>query len=216
MATGGGPPGPLTTQPDRGDEETVPSHLCVQCKSELKDPHFLCCLHFVCKACLGQVKRQYDRLKCPECEDTSTHPIPDGKRNQKECPPAAEVQCVPVRCTSLAQNMEKSRLLRRLNNSEPIFCNNCNYCESPAIVVCFNCNAFMCHACNLAHVSALTKGHTVKLLSQFHSTSPLVLPSIVTPTTCPITTRNLSSISVIIVTPSCVSPAFWKMVQCTR
>lgn len=189
METGGGPPELSETQPDKGEEETVPSLFCVQCTRELIEPHLLCCLHFVCKKCLGEVEQQDGRLKCPECEDTSTYPIPLGEHNWKECPPAAEVQCVPVRCESLAQHIEDHRLLQRLTDGKPIPCNNCNKSECPATVVCFNCKTFLCQKCNEAHhiLAKLTEGHTVKSLSELHSRSPSILRSIVhvTPTTCP-------------------------------
>ena len=202
MATGGGPPDPSApkkcTQSNREREEgeesgpTEPSLLCVQCTRELRDPHLLCCLHCVCKECLERVKQQDGRLKCPQCGDTSTH-SPPGQHSVRTCrPPTAEVQCVPVRCVSLAQHIEDRRLLQKIR-SEPILCSNsvCDNPESPAVVVCFKYEEFLCQTCSLAHrlMAKLTEGHTVKSLSELRSLPSSVLRSLVsqtvTPVTCP-------------------------------
>ena len=200
MATGGGPPDPSapkkSTQSDREGEEsgpTEPSLLCVQCTRELRDPHLLCCLHCVCKECLERVEQQDGRLKCPQCGDTSTH-SPPGEHSVRTCrPPTAEVQCVPVRCVSLAQHIEDRKLLQKITSSEPILCSNsvCDNPESPAVVVCFKCEEFLCQTCSLAHrlMAKFTEGHTVKSLSELRSLPSSVLRSLVPPTvtlvTCP-------------------------------
>ena len=201
MATGGGPPDPSapkgSTQSDREGEEsapTAPSLLCVLCAQELRDPHLLCCLHLACKECLGRVEQQDGRLKCPQCGDTSTHP-PQGQRSVRICrPPTAEVQCVPVRCVSLAQHIEACKLLQKVTSGEPILCSNsvCDSPESPAVVLCFNCDEFLCQLCYAAHrrmPKKISEGHTVKTLSVLRSLPPSVLqslvPQTVTPVTCP-------------------------------
>ena len=201
MATGGGPPDPSapkgSTQSDREGEESgpaEPSLLCVHCTHELRDPHLLCCLHCVCKECLERVEQQDGRLKCPQCGDTSTHP-PPGQHSVRTChPPTAEVQCVPVRCVSLAQHIEDRKLLQKIRSGEPILCSNsvCRSPESPAVVVCFKCEEFLCQPCHEAHQlmpKKFTEGHTVKSLSELRSLSPSVLQSLVsqtvTPVTCP-------------------------------
>ena len=160
MATGGGPPDPSapkgSTQSDREGEEsapTAPSLLCVLCTQELRDPHLLCCLHLVCKQCLGRVEQQDGRLKCPQCGDTLTHP-PQEQCIGRTChPPTAEVQCVPVRCVSLAQHIEACKLLQKITSGERILCSNsvCDNPDSPAVVVCFKCEEFLCQACNTGH-----------------------------------------------------------------
>ena len=201
MATGGGPPdlsAPKgSTQSDREGEEsapTAPSLLCVLCAQELRDPHLLCCLHLVCKECLGRVEQQDGRLKCPQCGDTSTHP-PQGQRSVRTCrPPTAEVQCVPVRCVSLVQHIEARKLLQKITSGEPILCSNsvCDSPESPAVVLCFKCDEFLCQLCYAAHrrmPKKISEGHTVKTLSELRSLPPSVLqslvPQTVTPVTCP-------------------------------
>ena len=200
MATGGGPPDPSapkgSTQSEREGEEsapTAPSLLCVLCAQELRDPHFLCCLHLVCKECLGRVEQQDGRLKCPQCGDTSTHP-PQGQRSMRICRPStAEVQCVPVRCLSLAQHIEAYKLLQKFRCGELILCSNaiCSHSAVPAVVLCFDCEDYLCESCHVSHqrMVKFTKGHTVKTLSELRSLPPSVLqslvPQTVTPVTCP-------------------------------
>ena len=200
MATGGGPPDPSapkgSTQSDRDGEKsapTAPSLLCVLCAQELRDPHLLCCLHLVCKECLGRVEQQDGRLKCPQCGVTSTHP-PQGQNSVRTCrPPTAEVQCVPVRCLSLAQHIEARKLLQKIRSGELILCSNsgCENPDSPAVVLCFKCEEFLCQACNTGHriMTKFTQDHTVKTLSELRSlpTSALqsLVPQTVTPVTCP-------------------------------
>ena len=201
MATGGGPPDPSipkgSNQSDKEEEEGAPAEpslLCVQCTHELRDPHLLCCLHCVCAECLGRVEQQDGRLKCPQCGDTSTHP-PQGQHSVRTCRPSTtEVQCIPVRCVSLAQHIEDCKLLQKITSGEPILCSNsvCDNPESPAVVMCFKCEEFLCQACNTGHRLMLKKfseGHTVKSLSELRSLPPSVLrslvPQSVTPATCP-------------------------------
>ena len=200
MATGGGPPelsAPKgSTQSDQEEEESgraEPSLLCVQCTRELRDPHLLCCLHCVCKVCLERVEQKDGRLKCPQCGDTSTHP-PQGQHSVRTCRPStAEVQCVPVHCVSLARHIEDRKLLQKITTSEPILCSNsvCDNPQSPAVVVCFKCEEFLCQPCSTGHrlMAKLTEGHTVKSLSELRSLPPSVLqsliPQTVTPITCP-------------------------------
>ena len=188
MATGGGPPDSSapkgsTLSDGEGDESgpTAPSLLCVLCTQELRDPHLLCCLHLVCKECLGRVEQQDDRLKCPQCGDTSTHPLQGQNSMRTCCPPTAEEQCVPVRCVSLAQHIEACKLLQKIASGEPILCINsgCDDPDSPAVVMCFKCKEFLCQPCNTGHrlMTKLTKDHTVKTLSELHSLPPSVLRS---------------------------------------
>ena len=203
MATGGGPHDPSvpkgSTQSDREGEESGPTEhslLCVQCTRELRDPHLLCCLHCVCKECLERVEQQDGRLKCPQCGDTSTHDHPpQGQHSVRTCrSPTAEVQCVPVRCVSLAQHIEDRKLLQKIRSGDPILCSNsvCRNPESLAVVVCFKCEEFLCQPCHEAHQlmpKKFTEGHTVKSLSELRSLPPSVLqslvPQTVTPVTCP-------------------------------
>ena len=188
MATGGGPPDPSASAPkgsnqsDREGEEsapTAPSLLCVLCAQELRDPHLLCCLHLVCKECLGRVEQQDGRLKCPQCGDTSTHP-PRDEHGVRTCRPStAEVQCVHVRCVPLARHIEARKLIQKITSGELILCSNsvCDNPDSPAVVVCFKCKEFLCQACNTGHrlMAKFTQDHTVKTLSELHSLPPSVL-----------------------------------------
>ena len=201
MATGGGPPdlsAPKgSTQSEREGEEgapTAPSLLCVLCAQELRDPHLLCCLHLVCKECLGRVEQQDGRLKCTQCGDTCTLP-PQDQNSMRTCrPTTAEVQCVPVRCVSLAQHIEACKLLQKITGGERILCSNsvCDNPGSPAVVVCFKCKEFLCQACNTGHrlmAKKFSEGHMVKTLSELCSLPPSALRSLVsqtvTPVTCP-------------------------------
>ena len=201
MATGGGPPDPSapkgSAQSDREGEEsapTAPSLHCVLCIQELRDPHLLCCLHLVCKECLGRVEQQDGRLKCPQCGDTSTHP-PQEQCSVRTCHPStAEVQCVPIRCVSLAQHIETYKLLQKITSGKLILCSNsvCDTPDSLAVVLCFQCEEFLCQQCNALHCrmpKKVSEGHTMKTLSELHSLPPSVLrslvPQTVTPVTCP-------------------------------
>ena len=200
MATGGGPPEPSalkgSTQSDKEEEESgpaEPSLLCVQCTRELRDPHLLCCLHCVCAECLGRMEQQDGRLKCPQCGDTSTHP-PQGQHSVRTCRPStAEVQCIPVRCVSLAQHIEDRKLLQKITSGEQVLCSNgpCSQSAVPAVVLCFDCKDYLCESCHLSHqrMVKLSKGHMVKSLSELRSLPPSVLQSLVpqsvTPATCP-------------------------------
>ena len=197
MATGGGPPDPSApkgrTQSDREGEEstpTAPSLLCVLCTQELRDPYLLCCLHLVCKECLGRIEQQDGSLKCPQCGDTSTHP-PRGQHSVGICrPPTAEVQCVPVRCVSLAQHIVARKLLKKITSGELILCSNatCTHSAVPAVALCFDCEDYLCESCHASHqrMVKFTKGHTVRTLSELHSMPPSVLCSLVPQTvTCP-------------------------------
>ena len=185
-----------STQFYKEEEESAPadpSLLCVQCTRELRDPHLLCCLHCVCAECLGRVEQQDGRLKCPQCGDTSTH-SPQGAHSMRNCRPStAEVQCIPVRCVSLAQHIEDRKLLQKITSSKEVLCSNSD-CESPgslAVAMCFKCEEFLCQPCNTGHrlMGKLTKDHTVKSLSELRALSPSVLrslvPQSVTPSTCP-------------------------------
>ena len=201
MATGGGPPEPSapkrSTQSDKEEEEGAPAEpslLCVQCTHELRDPHLLCCLHCVCAECLERVEQQNGRLKCPQCGDTSTHP-PQGQHSVRTCcPSTADVQCVPVRCVSLAQHIEDRKLPQKITSSEEILCSNndCENSESLAVVMCFKCDEFLCQTCTSAHrmmAKKFSEGHMVKSLSELRSLPLSVLQSLVpqsvNPATCP-------------------------------
>ena len=198
MATGGGSPelsAPKgSAQSDKKEEEStavVPSLFCVQCTEELRDPHILCCLHYICRECLERVEQQNGRVKCPKCGDTSTHS--QSQHSVRTCRPStAEVQCVPIRCVSLAQHIEARKLLQKITSSEAILCSNsdCDTVESPAIVVCFTCQEFLCEICNAAHRMMSKKlfpsRHTVKSVSELRSLAPAVLWSFVPQTVTPI------------------------------
>ena len=173
---------------------TAPSLLCVLCTEELRDPHLLCCLHLVCKECLGKVEQQDSCLKCPQCGDTSTH-YPQGQHSVRTCRlPTEEVHCVPVRCVSLAHHIEACKLLQMIKSGEMIFCSNsvCDTPDSPAVVLCFKCKQFQCQSCHSAHrlmAKNFFESHTVKTLFELRSLPHSVLwslvPQTVTPVTCP-------------------------------
>ena len=203
MATGSGPPElPVpkgSTQSDQEEEESgpaEPSLLCVQCTHELRDPHLLCCLHCVCKECLGRVEQQDGLLKCPQYGDSSTHTTQGqyDMTSMRTCRPStAEVQCVPVHCVALTKNSEDCKLLQTIISGEPVLCSN-TVCDNPqfrAVVVCFKCEEFLCQPCNTGHrlMAKFTEGHTVKSLSELRSLPLSVLrslvPQTVTPATCP-------------------------------
>ena len=200
MATGGGPPDSSapkgSTQSDKEEEEgapTEPSLLCVQCTHELRDPHLLCCLHCVCAECLERVEQQDGCLKCPQCGDTSTH-RPQGQHSVRTCRPSTtEVQCIPVRCVSLAQHIEDCKLLQKITSGEQVLCSNatCGQSAATAVILCFDCEDYLCESCHSSHqrMGKFTKGHTVKSLPELRSLPPSVLRSLVSqsvvPATCP-------------------------------
>ena len=100
---------------------------------------------------------------------------------------------MPVRCVSLAQHIETYKLLQKITSDELILCSNsvCDSPDSPAVVLCFKCEEFLCQACNTGHrlMAKFTEGHSVKILSELRSMPPSVLwsfvPQTVTPVTCP-------------------------------
>ena len=108
-------------------------------------------------------------------------------------PSTAEVQCVPVRCVSLAQHIETCKLLQKITSDEPILCSNatCSHSAVPAVVLCFDCEDYLCESCHASHqrMVKFTKGHTVKTLSELRFLPPSVLrslvPQTVTTVTCP-------------------------------
>ena len=94
----------------------------------------------------------------------------------------------------LAQHIEDRKLLQKITSSKEILCSNsdCENPESPAVVICFKCDEFLCQTCTSAHrmmAKKFSEGHTVKSLSELRSLSPSVLrslvPQSVTPATCP-------------------------------
>ena len=95
---------------------------------------------------------------------------------------------------SLAQHIEAYKLLQKITSDEQILCSNsvCDSPEYPAVVLCFQCEEFLCQQCNELHrrmPKKVSEGHTVKTLSELHSLPPSVLrslvPHTVTPVTCP-------------------------------
>ena len=138
-----------------------PSLLCVQCTRELRDPHLLCCLHCACKECLGRVEQQDGRLKCPQCEDTSTvtHPTEPEPISQSHCF-STTVGRVPVPIT--INRREKAALM-----SVPITCTN-QFCSLPAppaaVVQCVDCEEHLCTKCLEGHrmMGKLTERHVVR------------------------------------------------------
>ena len=200
MSTDGGPPEPSapkgSTQSDKEEEDGAPAEpslLCVQCTHELRDPHLLCCLHCVCAECLEKMEQHNGCLKCPQCGNTYTH-YHQSQHSVRSCRSStAEVQCIPVRCVSLAQHIEDCKLLQKITSGEQVLCSNatCDQSVAPAIVLCFDCEDYLCESCHISHqrMGKLTKSHTVKSLSELRSLPPSVLQSlvsqIVTPATCP-------------------------------
>ena len=151
----------------------APDTSCVQCKNELCDPHFLCCMHSVCRECLLAVKRQDGRLQCPKCNDNATCAPQEQPRSVKACK-VVEALCAPVRNGPLRRYIEGRKIVQMVRrDSPPVVCGNtsCKTSGAKAVAFCTDCWKFFCSACLDGHqlMSDFTGGHTVKSIKELAS-----------------------------------------------
>ena len=157
------------------EQESVvvePDMTCGHCKRELNNPYLLCCLHSVCKGCLPNMVVENDRLKCPQCGDTSTY-CNDERDHKKECG-VSSARCCPVPNGPLARYIEATKIVQKIANNIAIACGNkkCKTADSPSVVFCMDCDTFLCERCFDGHeVMSAYDDHTVKTLEDIPTLS---------------------------------------------
>ena len=161
----------------RTEEEEVflvaPDTSCVQCKKELCDPHFLCCMHSVCRECLLAVKQQDGRLQCPKCNNNATRAPQEQPHSVNACK-VVEAQCAPVRNGPLGRYIEGGKIVQMVRrDSPPVVCGNtlCKSHNTKAVAFCIDCWKFFCPACHESHqvMGDLMGGHTIKSIDELAS-----------------------------------------------
>ena len=174
MAEGPDPANPSSQDESSHQEPIVvePDVTCGHCKRELNNPYLLCCLHSVCRECLPNMVLENDRLKCPQCGDTSTH-CNTEKGHKKECG-VSSARCCPVPNGPLARYIEGTKIVQKIASDVAIPCGNkkCKRANSPSVVFCMDCNTFLCERCLDAHeMMSAYDNHTVKTLEDIHTLS---------------------------------------------
>ena len=175
MAEGPDPASQSSQNKSSSQEEEEPAIIepdvtCGHCKKELNNPYLLCCLHSVCAECLPNMVVENVRLKCSQCEDTSTA-WNDGKMSESECR-VDSVHCFPVPNGPLACYIEGMKIVRKVTSNVAIPCGNkrCRSGDSPSTVYCIDCSKFLCERCHGGHeLMDAFEDHTVKLLEDLHS-----------------------------------------------
>ena len=165
-----------------------PDVTCGHCKRELNNPYLLCCLHSVCSECLPSMVVENGCLKCPKCEDTSTH-CNDRKVMESECR-VDSLRCVPVPNGLLARYIKGMKIVQKVTLNVPTPCGSkrCKSGDSPSIVFCTDCDTFMCEHCYDAHeMIGIFDKHTVKTLEEIPTQNATDLQSSKSSTasTCP-------------------------------
>ena len=177
-------------QEDQAPVIVEPDVTCGHCKRELNNPYLLCCLHSVCKDCLPNLEAKDGRLKCTQCEDTSTH-CNDRKILESECR-VESLLCVPVPNDPLARYIEGLKVAEQLQRST-IPCGNkaCQTENEPSVVFCVECAMYLCPHCRDSHkaLAYLIGPHTMKPLDDIRSLNPqehgVFFSKTTTPSTCP-------------------------------
>ena len=137
---------------------------CVICKTTVKNPHLLPCMHSVCFSCeLSSARRGgtflYDVMKpaeeeisavlCPICNEA--FPVPKGGFLEN---------------TYLARKMTKDELLRKMAADEQQKCEVCEK-EDLAEHYCEDCKDFLCPSCTTFHRQfKATKKHIIKAIQE--------------------------------------------------
>ena len=199
----------------REDQEPVivePDVMCGHCKRELDNPYLLCCQHSVCKDCLPNLEVKDNRLKCTQCEDTSTH-CNDRKMVGNECR-VDSLHCVPVPNGPLARYIKGLKVAEHLQRTT-IPCGNktCKSTNKPSesAVFCVECSLYLCPHCRDSHeaLAYLIGPHIMKPLDEVRSLDPsttwgLSSQRLPPPVPVPNITEKFSNIAVNSVMYSCV------------
>ena len=128
---------------------------CSVCMTTLTDPKILPCLHTFCLHCLNGILRtsgRYDIFTCPEC------------RKEVQVPSSGNLQDLP---TNFRMNSLLDVLAIKECHTAGVKCANCDK-SSRHSSYCFQCCAFWCDECIIAHnLIKANKEHRVLALKDF-------------------------------------------------
>ena len=133
----------------------VATHLtCPICYELYKKPKYLPCYHSYCEECLVKLQKGSD-ITCPECRKTSA--IPTGGINQ-----------LPNNFF-INRIVDEIALKKKVTGEEEVRCDLCVR-EDAAIVLCFDCGAFLCSHCQEYHkYSRDYQGHSMSQLKELRA-----------------------------------------------
>ena len=128
---------------------------CSVCMTTFTDPKILPCLHTFCLHCLNGILRtsgRYDIFACPEC------------RKEVKVPSSGNLQDLP---TNFRMNSLLDVLAIKECHTAGVKCGNCDK-SSRHSSYCFQCCAFWCDECIIAHnLIKANKEHRVLALKDF-------------------------------------------------
>ena len=128
---------------------------CSVCMTTFTDPKILPCLHTFCLHCLNGILRtsgRYDIFACPEC------------RKEVQVPSSGNLQDLP---TNFRMNSLLDVLAIKECHTAGVKCANCDK-SSKHSSYCFQCCAFWCDECIIAHnLIKANKEHRVLALKDF-------------------------------------------------
>ena len=128
---------------------------CSVCMTTFTDPKILPCLHTFCLHCLNEILRtsgRYDIFPCPEC------------RKEVQVPSSGKLKDLP---TNFRMNSLLDVLAIKECHTAGVKCANCDK-SSRHSSYCFQCCAFWCDECIIAHnLIKANKEHRVLALKDF-------------------------------------------------
>ena len=128
---------------------------CSVCMATFTDPKILPCLHSFCLHCLNEILRtsgRYDIFPCPEC------------RKEVQVPSSGKLKDLP---TNFRMNSLLDVLAIKECHTAGVKCGNCDK-SSRHSSYCFQCCAFWCDECIIAHnLIKANKEHRVLALKDF-------------------------------------------------
>ena len=128
---------------------------CSVCMTTFTDPKILPCLHTFCLHCLNEILRtsgRYDIFPCPEC------------RKEVQVPSSGKLKDLP---TNFRMNSLLDVLAIKECHTAGVKCGNCDK-SSRHSSYCFQCCAFWCDECIIAHnLIKANKEHRVLALKDF-------------------------------------------------
>ena len=128
---------------------------CSVCMTTFTDPKILPCLHSFCLHCLNEILRtsgRYDIFPCPEC------------RKEVQVPSSGKLKDLP---TNFRMNSLLDVLAIKECHTAGVKCGNCDK-SSRHSSYCFQCCAFWCDECIIAHnLIKANKEHRVLALKDF-------------------------------------------------
>ena len=128
---------------------------CSVCMTTFTEPKILPCLHSFCLHCLNEILRTsggHDIIACPEC------------RKEVQVPSSGNLKDLP---TNFRINSLLDVLAIKECHTAGVKCANCDK-SSRHSSYCFQCCAFWCHECIIAHnLIKANKEHRVLALKDF-------------------------------------------------